>query len=315
MKILYLIITLLIPVLFSVSVLPAFAETGMSVSVNAAEGSTTISVSGHTSVKNNQVQIITSAPSGNIISVSQVMPDANGDFAIDIAVGGSSWKQDGMYTIGIKQGSSTLYDFSLQVEVTGGTTAATSVSESTLESGTPGIVDIPIGVNGLVITADAVQGSKIIGIIGNTDRTNDSITIIVIAPNGNIISVDQVMPDANGNFKHDIEIDHLWSQNGYYTITAQQGESSSYKDSVDVEIIDGRIIGGSVPIPEPDPSSCGPGTVFDSATNSCVLEEQPESRLPAWVKNIFIWYGQDKISEDELINALQFLIRQGTIRV
>jgi len=43
------------------------------------------------------------------------------------------------------------------------------------------------------------------------------------------------------------------------------------------------------------------------------LELKP--KLPDWVRNIFIWYGGDKISEDELIGALQFLIKEGIIKV
>jgi len=37
--------------------------------------------------------------------------------------------------------------------------------------------------------------------------------------------------------------------------------------------------------------------------------------LPDWVRNIFIWYGEDKISEKELMGALHFLIKEGIIKV
>ncbi len=225
----------------------AYAETGMSVSVNADEGSTTITVSGHTSVRNNDITIMVQAPNGNIISVAQVSPDANGDFMVDIQGSAQLWKQDGMYTIAVKQGTSTLYDFSLSVEVTGGTTAATSVSESTLKSGTPGIVDIPIGetktISGLTITAEIIEGATSIPVSGHTDRSINDVTIVVTSPNGNIVSIDQVTPDANGDFMLEIQTaSELWRENGMYTISAQQGESSNYKDSVDVEIVDGAVI-------------------------------------------------------------------------
>ncbi len=222
----------------------AYAETGMSVSVNADEGSTTISVSGHSSVGNNSVQVIVKAPNGNLVSIDQLMPDANGDFMTDIQIGGQLWKQDGMYTISIKQGTSTLYDFSLLVEVTGGTTAATSVSDSTLESTTTDIFVTPSDeISGLTITDNSVLGSTTISISGHTDRTNTDVTVRVQAPNGNIVSVSQVTPGANGDFMINIEVGgQLWSQNGMYSIDVQQGDSSSYKDSVDVEIIDGAVI-------------------------------------------------------------------------
>ena len=34
----------------------------------------------------------------------------------------------------------------------------------------------------------------------------------------------------------------LWSQDGMYTISAQQGDASNYKTSADVEIVDGHVI-------------------------------------------------------------------------
>ena len=40
-----------------------------------------------------------------------------------------------------------------------------------------------------------------------------------------------------------------------------------------------------------------------------------ESKLPEWVRNIFIWYANNQISEDDLIGALQFLIQEGIIEV
>ena len=223
----------------------AYAETGMSVSVNADEGSTTISVSGHTSVKNNSVQILVTSPNGNRVDLAQVMPDANGDFAKEIQVG-ALWKEDGMYTIVIQQGQSSQYSFKLQAEVNGGITAATSVSDSTLKSGIGEVSPIIGGtkdISGLTITDNSVLGSTTISISGHTDRTNTDVTVRVQAPNGNIVSVSQLTPDANGDFMIDIEVGgQVWSQNGMYTIAVQQGESSSYKDSVDVEIVDGAII-------------------------------------------------------------------------
>jgi len=43
------------------------------------------------------------------------------------------------------------------------------------------------------------------------------------------------------------------------------------------------------------------------------IEEETETKIPEWVRNIFIWYGEDKIPEDELIGALKFLIKEGII--
>ncbi len=240
--------------LLSVTILSGFAfqgfayaqESGMAVFVNADEGSTTISVSGHTSIGNNSVQVIVKAPNGNIVSIDQLMPDANGDFMTSIQVGGQLWSQNGMYSIDIQQGTGSIYQMSLQVEVTDGTTMATSVSESTLESGIGEVSPILDGtkeIRGLTITDNSVLGSTTISISGHTDRTNNDVTVRVQAPNGNIVSVSQTTPGANGDFMIDIEVGgQVWSQNGMYTIAVQQGESSNYKASVDIEIVDGAVI-------------------------------------------------------------------------
>jgi len=78
-------------------------------------------------------------------------------------------------------------------------------------------------------------------ISGTTDRSGD-IAVTVTAPNGNIISIDQITP-SGGSFMATIETGGAqWSQDGDYTISAQQGDASNYKTSADVEIVDGHVI-------------------------------------------------------------------------
>jgi len=38
-------------------------------------------------------------------------------------------------------------------------------------------------------------------------------------------------------------------------------------------------------------------------------------KIPEWVKNIFLWYGQDQVSEDELLNAIKYLINEKILLV
>lgn len=46
------------------------------------------------------------------------------------------------------------------------------------------------------------------------------------------------------------------------------------------------------------------------------MDDEPEpSKIPDWVKNIALWYGQGSVSEDEFINAIKFLIDQGILKV
>ncbi len=223
----------------------AFAqETGMSVSAIASEGSDTISVSGHTMSQITDMTFTVISPSLNVISVGQVTPDANGDFAIEFKVN-PMWKESGFYTIKVEQSphGSSLYKASLRVEIINGMTSETDVTESNLETGF--FEPKPTERKGLVIKeSNAMAGSNIITIMGTTDSAN-SITIKVIAPNGNVVVVDQFAPilDTNSHFLKDITTGGpLWNQDGQYTIVAQQGDDPKYKYSIEVGIKDGVVI-------------------------------------------------------------------------
>ena len=52
---------------------------------------------------------------------------------------------------------------------------------------------------------------------------------------------------------------------------------------------------------------------YDSIEQAVGLELT--EKIPSWVKNIFLWYGQDQVSEDELLNAIKYLIDEGILVV
>ena len=223
----------------------AFAQdTGMSVSAIAAEGSDTISVSGHTMSQITDITFTVISPSLNVISVGQLTPDANGDFATEFKVS-PMWKESGFYTIKVEQSphGSSLYKTLLRVEVIDGRTSETDITESNLETGF--FEPKPTVRKGLVIReANSIAGSNTISIIGTTDSAS-TITIKVLAPNGNVVTADQFAPilDEKGHFLKDITTGGpLWNQDGQYTIVAQQGDDSRYKYSIEVGIKDGVVI-------------------------------------------------------------------------
>jgi len=126
-------------------------------------------------------------------------------------------------------------------------------------------------------------------------RAGTPVTMTVISPSNNIVTQAQLAVDGDGNYETTLSTaGNLWKYDGTYTIRVQYG-NEAVSNKVLVELTGGVEISQATPKP--------------------TTELEPESRLPTWVRSIFIWYAQDKISEDELINALQFLIRQGTIVV
>ena len=117
---------------------------------------------------------------------------------------------------------------------------------------------------GGTIDVVAAEGSNTINVSGTTDRS-DEIIIKVTAPNGNLVSVDQITP-SGGSFATTIETGGaLWSQDGTYIIKARQGPTDfgtsaladgssikaadddntgwlAYQTSAEVEIVDGHVI-------------------------------------------------------------------------
>ena len=43
--------------------------------------------------------------------------------------------------------------------------------------------------------------------------------------------------------------------------------------------------------------------------------DHPVSKIPTWVHDIFVWYADETISENELITALEYLIAEGILDV
>jgi predicted secreted protein with PEFG-CTERM motif len=214
----------------------------MGMSLTATAGGSNISVSGETASSITDVTFTVRTPDGaNIVAVDQVTPDANGIFGAEFNT--SNWKQDGMYTITAQQGESSLYTIELSIEVNGGISEGVA-GDSSLQVADEVVEEADTtATDGLSITASAVEGSDTIGITGQTSKTNEDITLTVTSPNGNIVSIDQLRPGSDGSFATDIVIGgQLWSQDGMYTVTAQQGNAAAFKDSVEVDILDGLVV-------------------------------------------------------------------------
>ncbi|MDE1770828.1 MAG: PEFG-CTERM sorting domain-containing protein, partial [Thaumarchaeota archaeon] len=65
-----------------------------------------ISITGHVTSPNpgQDVAVKITSPSGNIVSVSQVAVDNNGDFTQTVSTVGNLWFENGQYTISVQQG-------------------------------------------------------------------------------------------------------------------------------------------------------------------------------------------------------------------
>ena len=212
---------------------------GMSLSADCS--GSTCAVSGTSDRNDLDVTLKVTHPVGSTTNVDVIdqLSVSDGSFSTTINVSNLS---DGTYTITANQGSSSKYNLSVSVDVSGGSSdSSASVSNQVAAAEEEaGSVEV-VAAGGLTLTASGVEGSTTIDVSGTTDRSDD-ITIKVIAPNGNVVAADQISP-SGGSFMTTIEVGGaLWNQDGMYTISAFQGAASNYQTSAEIEIADGHVI-------------------------------------------------------------------------
>jgi predicted secreted protein with PEFG-CTERM motif len=211
---------------------------GPGLSLSADGSGDTIAVSGHSDRSDLDVTIVVSNDMA-IKGIAQASV-SGGSYSASFNV---SNYDDGTYTIEANQGTSSKYNVSVSVDVSGGSSDSSvsattvTVTDATIEEVDASAVDV----RGLKITADAIEGATTIDVSGTTDRPGD-ISLIVTAPNGNVVSIDQVTP-SGGSYMTTITVGGaLWSQDGWYTISASQGEAAMYNASTEVDIKDGHVV-------------------------------------------------------------------------
>jgi len=210
------------------------AGAGMTLSAECSGSS--CDISGTTDRNDEPVMLVVTASNGNIVTVGQ-MDVSGGSYSTSINVS----NLDGTNTIKVNQGTSSKYALSVDIDVSGGSSDSSVSVGNVVVAATEEAEAAAATTSGLSLTAGGVEGSTTIDVSGTTDR-NDDITVTVIAPNGNKVSVDQITP-SGGSFMTTIETGGaLWSQDGMYTISAYQGAASNYQTSAEVEIVGGHVI-------------------------------------------------------------------------
>ena len=94
---------------------------------------------------------------------------------------------------------------------------------------------------GMSLSVDANAGSHSIMLSGSTDRS-EPVMIIVTAPNGNVVAIDQVTPSGN-SYSATIGVGgSQYSQNGMYTIIATQSTGSIADTSGTSAVVNGVLV-------------------------------------------------------------------------
>ena len=115
------------------------------------------------------------------------------------------------------------------------------------------------------------------------------VTIVIIAPNGNLVTILQITPEASGDYSKEFTAGGLLNNEGDYIVKAKWGAQkndtefkyggstgAAPQQAPTTSQVEPEAILESEPEPEPEPSMtqpvCGPGTVLKN--NVCVAEEK-----------------------------------------
>ena len=257
-------------VLFTVTILSvsaigqnAYAGSGMSLSADCS--GSVCDVSGTSDRSNLDVAIVLKSGNG-IHGVAQATV-SGGSYSATFNV---SNLNDGTYTIeanqSISSSTSGKYVLFVDVDVSGGSSDSSVSADNIVQRDVESYVGSQNTLTAdelkkLTITASGIEGSTTINVMGTTDRS-EVIIIKVLAPNGNLVSIDQVTPTGGSYATTIFTGGSLWSQDGTYTITATQTSSGlkqstetfvraadspnagliNYQASAEVEILDGHVI-------------------------------------------------------------------------
>ena len=132
------------------------------------------------------------------------------------------------------------------------------------------------------------QKIKIFGTV-EEPRSATWVYFTITEPDGKTSQV-KVVATTNGDYENYIQV--CCNNIGQYTVYA---EWKGYH----IGTVTFEIVGKSSTITE----------------GSEVVTQENMQKVPSWVRNIFIWYANEQISEDELLNAIKFLVNQEIINL
>jgi len=132
------------------------------------------------------------------------------------------------------------------------------------------------------------------GFVKNFDASDPQkkmdVTIVITAPNGNLVTVLQISPSSDGNYSDSFTAGGMINVEGDYTVKAKWGAQSNQTvfkyggssgapvveeeapESTQTEVVDEEPEVDEEPVMESSQPVCGPGTVLKN--NVCVAEQQ-----------------------------------------
>jgi hypothetical protein len=130
--------------------------------------------------------------------------------------------------------------------------------------------------------------TKFFGYI-DSEQKGARVILSIISPTG-VVSENRIYPTDTGYFELFHYLDKH-AETGLYDVNATYHDVSIGNTSF--ELADNKN--------------------YSLPTKTSILNEKSE--IPSWIKNVFVWYGDDMVSEKELLSAIKFLVNDGIINL
>ena len=211
----------------------AAAEPGMTLAVEAGDGSRSVLVYGTTS-RDLEVTVVVVSPSGALVDVHQAAPDGDGGFAREFRIS-DLWREDGLYEVRAQQGA-PLYSARAAVQISDGRAHATESAQSTFER-----LAEPAGLErSLEVSAGGEPGSDLVTVSGAAATLDLPVLVRVFAPDGGVVAEAVLEPRGDGTFSAPLQTGgRLWEQDGVYAVSASQGSAEA---RAEIEISGGVVV-------------------------------------------------------------------------
>ena len=195
-----------------------------------------------------------------------------------------------------------------------------------------------------VVTKTKVYSDKqyyivndVITLTGQTPSKVSSVKVRIDDPYGNLVKLIQIPNDGLNDFSASIKIEKLWfTTSGEYTINAWTSRAEPDKDSLTViiaipgsEYVKKKIVPTWI---KNDAELWSAGVVNDSLFASGIEHMIKEEiiqiditdaekmslsidKIPNWVKNNIDWWSEGELTDEDLIKSIEYLIKEGIIKV
>jgi antitoxin component YwqK of YwqJK toxin-antitoxin module len=129
---------------------------------------------------------------------------------------------------------------------------------------------------------------EIITFSGNVNKydTDRSLRISIFNSNGNLIVTQKTPVNEDRTFSHEVSLNEKFSD-GKFQVKAQYGNSKSTVEKISF-------------------------TINESASTNQTSEN---TKIPSWIRNNAEWWADGSISDDSFVQGIQFMIKEGLMRV